>query len=446
MATISARSVAASVLERVDKSGAFAAAALDAELTRAPQLEVRDRALATQLVYGSLRMLPWLDAAIDRHSKSGTRSLDRRTRAELRIAVYQLFFLERVPAFAAVNAAVEGIRDARGDKLAGFANAILRKLAAEAERGDGRDRESRLEEAILESVAPWIRTALEGVLGPDARAFLLAGRAAPPTGLRIEVPQERDAWIERLARAAPAGHFERGSVSPHAVVARGAGRLDVLPGWKDGAWSIQEEGSQVVALAVGARAGDVVLDACAGRGNKTGLLARAVGAGGAVDAADRHPAKLDVLGAELRRIGLSARATFALDWTVGTGDCRGPYDRILVDAPCSGIGTLHRRPDLRLRRVEEDMVRLPSLQTAVTTRAAGLLRPGGRLVYAVCSVFREEGEEVVAALERACPWLEPAPFDGEVARRIAGDRTFFRLLPNAHGTDGYFVASFGKKC
>jgi 16S rRNA (cytosine967-C5)-methyltransferase len=232
-------------------------------------------------------------------------------------------------------------------------------------------------------------------------------------------------------------------VSPLAIVARGAGRLSDLPGWAEGAWSSQEEGSQVVALSLGARPGENVLDACAGRGNKTGLLARAVGPGGAVDAADLHPAKLERLVTELERIGVSPRATYAVDWAAGTGGASGPYDRILVDAPCSGTGTMRRRPELLLRRKAADLPALAELQRKILARVAGLVRPGGRVVYAVCSVLREEAEDVIAGAAEM--GLEPAPFDAPIAVQIAAENaSTFRLMPHEHTTDGYFAASFVK--
>jgi 16S rRNA (cytosine967-C5)-methyltransferase len=194
----------------------------------------------------------------------------------------------------------------------------------------------------------------------------------------------------------------------------------------EGAWSIQEEGSQTVALALGAREGETVLDACAGRGNKTAILARAVGPSGAVDAADAHPKKLGQLGRELARLGLAARHTFAVDWSVGAGGIETVYDRVLVDAPCSGIGTLRRRPEIALRRESADLALLASLQTSIAARAAERLKQGGTMVYAVCSVLREEAEDVVERLLAARPAL-------------ALENTH-RLLPHVNGTDGYFIA------
>ena len=136
------------------------------------------------------------------------------------------------------------------------------------------------------------------------------------------------------------------------------------------------------------------------------------------------------------------RATFAVDWTVGAGDVTGVYDRVLVDAPCTGTGTLRRRPDLTSRRAPADVSALAAAQIAITARAAERVRPGGRLVYAVCSVLREEAEDVVLALAARAPSLRPAPFAGDAARALAGDAPTLRLLPHVHGTDGYFLASF----
>jgi 16S rRNA (cytosine967-C5)-methyltransferase len=438
MSLPTARSVAASVLVRVVQDRAFASAVLDTEVSRAVQLAPRDRALATELVYGSLRLLPWMDDRLLRYAPRGLGGLDPRTHAELLLSTYQLFFLERVPAFAAVNEAVESIKQARGPKLAAFANAVLRKLATEAEKTKG---PALVVEATWASLPPWLQSALARTLGDaGAKAFSAAGIATPPLGLRVRREEERDACLAALTASVPHATFEKGRVSPLAILARGGGKSDGWPG-SDGDWSIQEEGSQLVALAVGAQPGDVILDACAGRGNKSALLARLVQPGGALDAADLHPNKLARLEQQLASAGVPLRATHAVDWSVGTGEVVAVYDRALVDAPCSGVGTLRRRPDLALRREPEDLARLATLQASIVLRVASLLRPGGRLVYAVCSVLREEGEAVVEAVLLA-GGLTPVPFESAAVRALAGEQTTLRLLPDVHGTDGYFLASF----
>jgi 16S rRNA (cytosine967-C5)-methyltransferase len=436
-----ARTVAATVLVRVERDGAFAAAALDAELDRAAQLEPRDRALATELVYGALRVLPWLSARVERHAPRGIGKMEPHARAHVLLGAYQLFFLSRVPPFAAVNEAVDAATARTGKKVGAFTNAVLRKVQADAAREP-----ASFVEAVVASTAPWLMQALVRALGEEgARAFVASSAEVPPIGLRVEA-KERAAWIERLRQASASGgraaaSFEPGAVSPRAILARGAGQVERLPGYAEGAWTVQEEGSQVVALALGARRGDAVLDACAGRGNKASLLARAVQPRGAVDACDLHEAKLLRLRAELGRMGLFPRATFAVDWRAGSGGVSGVYDRVLVDAPCTGVGTLRRRPDLATRRAPEDILAAAEAEGTIAARAAEHVKPGGRLVYAVCSVLREEAEDVVATLLSRAPFLRPAPFDAPEARVLEGAPTL-RLLPHVHGTDGYFLASF----
>ena len=434
----SARSVAAEVVVRVLRDKAYAAAALDADLERNIQLDVRDRALATELAYGTLRLLGWLEKRVGRHTSRGLSSVEVQVRAHLLVAAYQILVLTRVPAFAAVDEAVSTIKALRGPRVAGFANAVLRKVAAEP-----RPSAEEIARAALAAAEPALAAAIVRAVGEEGALRVLSSEESPPLGLRVEVEATRDEWLARLREARPDASIEPGLVSPTAIVLRGAGRLGDLPGWAEGAWTSQEEGSQVIAMSLGVRPGETVLDACAGRGNKTGLLARR--AGGAVDAADLHPAKLERLVSELQRIGLAPRATFAVDWAQGTGGATGPYDRILVDAPCSGTGTLRRRPELLLRRVAADLPELAKLQRGILARVAPLLRPGGRLVYAVCSVLREEAEDVVADVATSCG-LEPAPFDAPLAPQVASPgATSFRLLPHVHGTDGYFVASFQRR-
>ena len=426
----SAREIAARVILRVLREDAFAAAVLDAELTRAVQLDRAERALATELAYGALRVWPWLEARVAREA-TAKKKIDPRVLVHLALAAYQLFFTTRVPAFAAVNEAVGAVRATQGPRVAAFANALLRKLAKAAAEGGPVDPGA----ALVEATPAWLLRALAASLGGDerARAYVRASLEPPPIGLRVQNANERDAWVERLRAAAPEGaSIEAGAVSPLAVLVRGAGRPQALPGWDEGAWSIQEEGSQVVALALGAVEGDVVLDACAGRGNKTGLLARAVGAQGAVDAADLHANKLERLQEELARLHLRARATFAVDWSVGSGGVAGRlYDRTLVDAPCTGTGTMRRRPELALKRKLEDVAELARLQLAIVSRVCEHVKPGGTLVYAVCSVLREEGEGVVERL------LAARADVSLLSKRL--------LVPMTDGTDGYFVAVLRKR-
>jgi 16S rRNA (cytosine967-C5)-methyltransferase len=419
----SGRTVAARVLERVEKDGAFAAAALDAEFSRAASLDVRERGLATEIVYGVLRTRGALLSRIGRHASRGLP--DAVARAHLLVAAYQIFLLDRVPAHAAVDAAVTALRALRGAKVAGFANAVLRKLSAEAA---SLDRSA----AILESAQPWLFAALTEAVGADEAAALLGAHSAEPhTAVRVVGTRTAPPWLDELPR---------GRVSPRSRLLARDGDPRRRDGYDTGAFVLQEEGAQGVALALGARPGDSVLDACAGRGQKTSLLREQIGESASLWATDLYLDKLAALKSEFSRLRLATPDVAAVDWSVGEGPVPGGFDRVLVDAPCTGTGTLRHRPEIALRLQPDDPARLGALAESILRRAAVRGKPGARVVFAVCSVLNAECEAVAA---RVTDVLEPAPFDApELTGVIPADATSFRLTPLQHGTDGFFVASF----
>jgi 16S rRNA (cytosine967-C5)-methyltransferase len=422
---LTARDVASRVVARVERDRAFTAAALDAELERAG-LEPRDRALATELAYGAVRSRGALIARLERFAPRGLGKLEPDVRATLLVAAYQLVVLDRVPAFAAVNEAVNAIHERRGGHVAGFANAVLRRLAESGERL-GRD------EAALESLPGWLRARLEQAVGPhETRA--LVGADEPRATVRVRPGATPPAWLEGA---------ERGRASPLALSVRGAGDLKRREGYAEGAFVVQEEGAQVVGLGLGARPGERVLDACAGRGQKASLLAEQIGERGELWATDLHAEKLRALELELTRLHLPPARVRAVDWTQGSEAVPRAFDRVLVDAPCSGVGTLRRRPEIAGRLEPDDPRRLAELALSILRGAAVHARPGGRVLFAVCSVLPKESAN---AVERVGDLLEPAPFDApELAPLLEPGATSLRLLPLRHGTEGYFVASFVRR-
>jgi 16S rRNA (cytosine967-C5)-methyltransferase len=421
-----ARSVAVEALIRVLRDDAFAAAALSTELDRAKALDARDRALATELLYGTLRMRAALEARLAPHAPRGLK--DVVVKAELLVAAYQLLVLDRIPAFAAVNAAVNGVRAARGKQVAGFANAVLRKLA----QGE------KLEPiaAARLNVGPWLLESLERSVGEaEAQALII-----PPTekvvGLRLLSGRPLPEWLE---------NSPIGKASPRSRLLRGEGDPRKRPGFVEGSFIVQEEGAQAVGLALGARPGERILDACAGRGQKTSLFVEQVGDAGAVWATDVYPKKLEALSNEFERLRLRAPEVRSLDWTVGVADVPADFDRVLVDAPCTGTGTLRRRPEIAARLQPEDPARLSALAEAILRAAATRVKTGGRVVFAVCSVLEAECEALV---ERMLDVLEPAPFDAPELQPIFGASeapSAFRIGPTRFETDGYFAASFLKR-
>lgn len=440
-----ARVLAASVLVRVDDEASYAAAALAAAFDRGRALSARDRGLATELVYGVLRTEQYLASRLRALSGKGRGEPDGFARAHLLMGAYTLCFLDRVPSFAAVTEAVLGVRAAAGDHAGRYAHALLRRLEAElAEKG-----RPSLGDAIALSLPGWLTRALGRSLGKEAgAAFARAGAEVPPIGLYVIPPLPRDEFADSLrpqlsegASLTPCPHASRG------LLLRGAGDPRAIPG-QDERYVVQEEGAQLVAELAGARPGERVLDACSGRGNKLRALLSAVLPGGSIDAADLHAAKVAMSAAGPRAAW--TRARYVVDWTRGSSEVPDDFDRVLVDAPCSGVGTLRRRPEIARGRPGSSLAELSALQAAIVLGAAKHVRPGGHLVYAVCSVLREEAEDVVAAVVKEAVSrpegrfaLVPVPFEAPVAATLAEPGvTSLRLLPQVHGTDGYFVASF----
>ncbi|HEV8551272.1 MAG TPA: transcription antitermination factor NusB [Polyangiaceae bacterium] len=421
--SLSARALAVRVLERVERDQAYAAAALDAELDRHPQLDMRDRALLSELVYGVLRTEKALEGRLLEHVPRGlSDGLVRRT---LLVAAYQILLLDRVPTWAAVDEAIGDLRRARGPRVAGFGNAVLRKLSSGPKL--------ELAAALRDTAPAWLFERLEAAVGTSEAEALLGAAGAFGRVWGRAVAGGAAAWLEGaerhrtspLARRLPSGDPEK------------------IEGFQEGAFVVQEPGAQLVGLLLGAGAGERVLDACAGRGQKTSLFAEQVGPAGEVWAVDAHPKKLEALARELERLKVAPVRTAAVDWTLGAGEVPADFDRVLVDAPCTGTGTLRRRPEIGRRLTPSDPARLAELQTAILRRAATRVKPGGRVVYAVCSVLGEEAEGVVAGVGDV---LEPVPFDAPIAATLAdAGATSLRLTPLCHDTDGYFVASFVRR-
>jgi len=426
VAGANARSVAVQALIRVLRDDAYGAAALSTELERSSGLEARDRALATELFYGTLRVKTALEARL---APLATRGLkDVIVKAELLVAAYQLLSLDRIPAFAAVNAAVNGVRAARGKQVAGFANAVLRKVA-QGEKLVATD-------AARQNIAPWLLEALVQSVGEAEAQALIVPQSDKVVGLRLVSGRALPSWLENSAA---------GRASPRSRLISGVGDPRKREGYAEGSFVVQEEGAQAIALALGARPGERILDACAGRGQKTTLFTEQVGSSGAVWATDVYPKKLEALSAEYERLQLNPPEVRAVDWTVGVGDVPADFDRVLVDAPCTGTGTLRRRPEIAARLLPEDPARLSALAESIVRSAASRLRSGGRLVFAVCSVLEAECEALAL---RVLDILEPAPFDcPELPALWQPDRapSAFRIGPSQFGTDGYFAASFLKR-
>ncbi len=423
---VSARLVASRVLSRVARDAAFASSSLDAELARA-NLPVRDAALATEIVYGTLRHLASIDAAIDAKLKKGGK-VDAFVRAVLRTSVYQLLHLDRIPPHAILNDAVAMVQSERGPRVGAFVNAVLRGITR-ADAG------VRSHDAVV--VPPALMALFEASLGHERAVALASPTEAPSLDLRVSQSVDIDALEARLRAHAPRATIARGKVASRCLKLRGAGDARRLPGYDAGEFAVQEEGAQVIAELVGARPGERVADVCAGRGGKTALLAEAVGEGGEVVAIDIHEGRLAQIAPNIARLGLRAAVrTEPVDLTVGDGGLGADFDRVLVDAPCTGLGTWWRRPELLARMQPDAPSRLGALARAILVGASRLVAEGGTLTYSVCSPTHEEGRAVAEGLTG----FRILPFAGECG--VSSDADGVVRLGPWVGTDAYQIIRF----
>lgn len=442
-----ARRVACEVLLQVETRGGWAG---DLLRRAARRLEPADAALATELVFGTLRWQRWLDFLLRKLTRRPMGRLDPEVRIILRVGLYQLLFLDRIPAHAAVYEAVELARHMNRASAAGLVNAALR----EALRGrlHGKERASLLPDGLGEVsrlgllfshpdwlVERWLRN-----FGRQRTERLLASNnvPAPLSCTLLEAQHARAALEEEGFQVLP------GRLMRTAVRVQG-GPLLRSRAFRRGWMLIQDEASQAVAWLMGSTQGMRLLDLCAAPGNKTAVLVRLLGPPALAVAADRRPARLRAMRALLRRVGAGAVHMVALDAT-GPLPFGATFDRILADVPCSGTGTLARNPEIRWKLRPGDLPALAARQRSILENAVQLLVPGGRLVYATCSLEPEENEQIVEgvlaafprvrlvddAVQSLAPALQP-PWTPEQLRDGHG---YFRTFPPDTGTDGFFAA------
>lgn len=453
MKVSAARRIAFEVLRRVEKDRAYAGDALHAKLGAG--VKRADAALGTELTFGVLRWQGLLDFLIERQTSKRVAALDLEVVLALRLGLYQLRFLTRVPARAAVNESVELVRAAGKRSAAGLVNAVLRRAPrepVEALLPDNLTAAQRL--AICGSHPGWmVERWLERFGETRTRDLLEANNRAPRVTCVLHggqpgkpvLPKPAAAGIAALQKAGLV--VEPGQWLRDAVAVRG-GELTRTEAYRQGWVSIQDEASQMVPLLLEVRPGQTVLDLCAAPGGKTMALARAAGNKGQVIAGDRHVHRLRAMRMQLQRVGAAGVRLVALDSTAPL-PLRGPFDRILVDAPCSGTGTLARNPEIRWRLAPTDLQDFHKRQTAMLANALEQLAHGGRLVYSTCSLEREENEDVVQEALRGREDLRSVHFGaaleahlvkGARVEELAGEDGFFRTFPPQHHTEGFFAA------
>lgn len=441
------RRVAFELLERIERERSYADILVDRALAGS-SLKGPDRGLLNDLVFGVLRRRGTLDHIIGSCSSMAVNRLERRVLNLLRIGLYQICYLDRIPSSAAVNETVN-LSKALAPKASGFINAVLRRADREWESLPWPDREHDAAAfvAARHSLPRWLAEKWICQLGP-AEAEALAGALNETPQLTVRVNTLRISRDDLLCRLRDEGvQAEAAGYSPDGIRVLSPVRPAALCGFSEGLLTVQDEASQLASLFLSPLPGESVLDVCAAPGGKATHLAQLMANRGLVVACDRDLRKLPRIEDAARRLGTSIIRTQLLDASLPLNElAERRFDRILVDAPCTGLGVLRRNPEAKWRLAAHDVVRMARLQAAILKNASHVLADGGALLYSTCSVSTEENEGVIKDF-----LSENGDFMIEDLRTVVPghpglftEQGMFRGWPHRHGMDGFFAARLRK--
>lgn len=451
------RELALKILSRIESEKAYIGILLDAEL-RKSSFEPRDKALVTELVYGVVRWRKTLDWYLDQVCKKPVQKTHPWLRQILRLGGYQLLFLDKIPPSAAINESVKlAGKYSRKLKLSartakGFVNAVLRQLERSRDTlqlpGTLSDPIARL--ATTYSYPEWLVTRWVSRFGETEAEGICRINNQPPlmiirvNNLKTSLPELQNTLTAKVQSAkALSGNLPGLVLFDHPPISE-------LPGYRDGYFTVQNAASMLMALILDPQPGESILDACAGSGTKTTHIGELMKNQGRITAVDIHKGKLHRLREICQRLGITIVQTYCGDITTFSKDHfqkKQGFDRILVDAPCSGLGVLRRHPEAKWTQQESHIAELHHLQVRLLLHAASLLRPGGILVYSTCTTEPEENEEVIKKFlwNRKDFQIEsPIPYLPDTLQHYLTQEGFFRIDPPQQYFDGFFGARLSR--
>ncbi|MCS1351395.1 16S rRNA (cytosine(967)-C(5))-methyltransferase RsmB [Mechercharimyces sp. CAU 1602] len=446
-----AREVALDVLIGVEEKNAYSNLLLNEALQTHP-LSGRDRGLVTELVYGSIQRLNTLDWLLNHYVKKGVDSLEGWVRQLLRMGMYQLHYLERIPERAAVNEAVH-IAKKRGHKgVAGLVNGVLRSYLRQPPDTTRLTQPQSIQDWALATSHPeWMVRRFQSLYGIEETATMLKVNNLPPAvGIRANaLKKERDVLLDEMKEAYPEATILTTPLSPEGIVFTGGGNPAHTDWFKAGECTIQNPSSMLVTELLQPQPGQLGLDACAAPGGKTTHIAEKMGGEGKVYATDLHRHKVELIRKNAMRLGLSNIEAVQADARELPQALPTLFDFILLDAPCSGLGVIRRKPDLKWQKSGAELKKLCRLQAQLLEETATRVRPGGVLLYSTCTLEASENEEQVRhflenhpefTLDTGMNELLPR----EVREKGSIEPGMVRILPHQFASDGFFIARMVK--
>lgn len=438
----SARETALLVLERARRAGAWSEDALSAEMSRAG-LDSRDAALSSQLCYGVLQNRSLCDFYIDCYSSVKTTKMEPKLLDILRLSVYQILLLDRIPDFSAVSEGVALCKKSGLSRAAGLCNAVLRRICENKNAlpeipGEGTPENL----AIRYSHPQWLAEEMTKRLGLDgAENFFAANNTPTPMTAQVNTLKiSADELSERLADRDV--EVQKHPWMPDCLNLRGTGELSRLDEFRDGLFYVQDAAARLAVLVSGVAPGMEILDCCAAPGGKSFAAAIAMKNTGNIISCDINAKKLPRIDAGAKRLGIDILKTSAADARKTNEDFNSRFDVVFADVPCSGLGVIRKKPEIRYK-TREELARLPEIQLDILKAAAKCVKPGGTLVYSTCTVLREENEQVISEFLNSTAEFTPQsfklPFSAEPP-----EMSMLTLWPHINDSDGFFICRLGR--
>jgi 16S rRNA (cytosine967-C5)-methyltransferase len=436
------RGTAVKIINRVERTDSYLDKVLDAEL-RSSELSDPDKGLLNELVHGVLRWQHRLDWVLNGFSHGNFAKAEINVKNTLRVALYQILFLDRIPHSAAVNEGVEFIKRIRGEKPAGLVNAVLRNIIRNLDGIRYPDQaEDRLQYlAVYQSHPQWlVRRWVERFGYEETEKLLIVNNERPGLSLRINrLKIEPGGFLQQLDQQQISHTASR--YLGYFVRVRGLTRIGQMDLFRNGMFTIQDESGALPCLLLDPKPGHRVIDLCAAPGGKTTNLAEMMNNEGEILAIDKYEAKLPLIKGSCDRLGVKNVRLMAADASTLEAD---PADRVLLDAPCSGLGVLAKKPDIKWKRDSADLITLGRIQMDLLENAARLLKPGGVLVYSTCTMEPEENQDIVKSFLAKHPEFVLEDAQQFVGRDLVGSEGYIETFPHRHGMDGSFAARLVK--
>ncbi len=444
-----AREIAVKALNKVLREAAYSNIALKNELQNS-ELSKVDKALVTEIVNGTLKNLSRIDWIISQFTNTRKKKLDPWIEDILRCGVYQIMFLDRIPDSAVCNESSELARKLGHEGTVKFVNGVLRNISRSKDAIKYPDRNSNIVEylSVFYSHPAWIVKKFIADYGVEfAEEMLKANNQTPPFCIRTNsLKIERSKLMEILE--AEGIEYEEGMYNTEAIYIRGTSSIEDRQSFINGYYQIQDESSMLVGHVINPKPGDTILDMCSAPGGKATHLAELMNNTGTIIARDVHQHKLRLIDESCKRLGISIIKTELYDAKKLDETLVGKVDKVLLDAPCSGLGVIRRKPDLRYKKKQDNFSELSKLQLEILEKAGRYVKPEGVLIYSTCTINKDENINVVNSFITSNKEFYLESIEGLLPDKLkvqGAERGYIELYPNINHTDGFFIARLRRK-